>query len=100
MPRGVKLTQAEKDIQHALLEKAVAAVAGKTLTITVRANEQGSLFSKLHETDIATFLDAEARIHVDPKCIVLPDGPIKHRGTYTVTIVDGAYRAPLTIVVA
>ncbi len=80
-------------LQHELLDKAISTLDGKALVYTARANEQGSLFSKVTADDIAQVLLDQYRLSIDSKKLLLPEQGIKHVGLYTIGIVDGTYKA-------
>jgi large subunit ribosomal protein L9 len=88
--------EVDKMIKHNLLDRAIEAANGQSLVLNLPANEQGNLFSKVHEEMIADFLATEHRIVLDPSCIILAE-PIKKTGSHTVTIKDGDYKATLTL---
>ncbi len=86
-------------LQHELLDRAIAVLDGKALIYTTRANEQGSLFSKVTAEDITQALIDQYRISIDSKKVIIPDGGIKHIGPYTIGIVDGTYKATFQCIV-
>ena len=88
---------AQKEIQHNLLDRAIASLEGKSLVIKAKTNEKGSLFQKIDAKDVAKALLENHRITVDPKVIHIPDGAIKHTGTYLVQFVDGEYKVGLSV---
>ncbi len=88
---------AEKQVRHHLLDAAIKDLNGVQLTMLVRANEQGSLFSKIHEADIAAYLSEKHRISIDPAILKLTDGPIKTLGMHTIHVADDGYTADFTI---
>ncbi len=88
---------AEKNIQHDLLDKAIQSLEGQTLVYTAKANEKGSLFSKISTQDISKALLDQHRIAIDPALMTM--GPIKQVGTYTVSIKDGEYSSSFTVLV-
>ena len=90
---------AEKAIRHQLLDTAIKSINDQEVVMTVKASKEGSLFSKLHQTDIATFLEKEHRIVIDPSCIILADGPIKKTGVYDVTITDDDYTGQIKLII-
>ncbi len=90
-------TAAEKEIRHNLLDRAIAAIEGREVTMHARSNEQGNLFSKIHEDDIALHLLQEHRIAVDAKAILLPEGPIKKTGAYPIFLIDGEHKSACTL---
>jgi large subunit ribosomal protein L9 len=89
-------TEADKLIRHNLLDRAIEAANGQSLVLKLPANDQGNLFSKVHEEMIADFLATEHRIVLDPSCINISE-PIKKTGSHMVTITDGDYKATLTV---
>lgn len=86
---------ATKAYQHELLEKAIASLPDEVLTITVRANEKGHLFSKITEDDIVKSL-LEHRVSIAPKNIIL-QGLIKEVGVHTITIQEGEYKKTIKL---
>ena len=88
---------AEKNIQHDLLERAIENLDGRQLVYKVKANEKGSLFSKVNETDISKALLDQQRISIDPSLLKITDGQIKQIGEYEVTISDEGYTSSFTI---
>lgn len=89
----------EKNMQHVLLDKAIAAIAAASFIYKAKANEQGNLFSKIDTDDIAHALMDQMRISLDPKKMHIVEGVIKQVGTYTVNVQDGDYRARFEVVV-
>ena len=83
--------EAQKEIRHKLLDTAIEELKGKALTIQVKANEQGNLFSKVHPADIVKFLLENHRISIDEAHLVVPE--IKKRGMYTIGVKDEGYRS-------
>ncbi len=68
----------------------LAQIDGKTITITAKSSETGTLFKSLHESDIVTALKSELSVTV-PESAVLLDHPIKQKGTHQVPIsLDGS----------
>ncbi len=46
----------EREVQEGLLTKNLEAIKGKTITIKVKADEKGHLFSKIHKINIVCIL--------------------------------------------
>lgn len=92
-------TKADKEIRRNLLDRAIHAINGEHMELSVQANEQGSLFSKIDEKDIAEFFTTQHRIAIDPKCIILPEGPLKKIGEHTIQIEDDDYKATVQIMI-
>ncbi|MBP6904529.1 MAG: 50S ribosomal protein L9 [Candidatus Pacebacteria bacterium] len=90
-------TVAEKEVRHRLLDAAIESLRGVSVSMTVKANEQGSLFSKIHANDIAEFLSTTHRISISPETLELADGPIKTLGLHTVRVHDDGFSADFTI---
>jgi large subunit ribosomal protein L9 len=86
-----------KQIQHALLDKAIESLENKTLIFKAKANEKGSLFSKIDINDIAAELLKQHRISIDPKIMHVAESSIKHTGIYTVSVKDGEYSATFNV---
>jgi large subunit ribosomal protein L9 len=89
----------ERAVKLDLLDRAIESLNESNLVMKLPANEQGSLFQKIHEKDIAEFLESNNRVSIDPKCIILPDGPIKKIGSYEVKIVEGDYKSKLNLTI-
>jgi len=88
----------QKAMRKELLDQAIAALANKHLVYKATANEQGHLFAKIDAKDIAAFFD-DHRFSIDPKCIELPNGPIKEVGEHMVLVKDGEYKATVLLTV-
>lgn len=84
-------------LQHELLEKAIMALPDQVVTIEARANEKGSLFSKIDEEDIVAALLSH-RISISPKNVILSHH-IKEVGTYVISLKEGAFKKDLTIAI-
>ena len=97
LQRTIASVQASKALEHGLLEAAIKSLPDMTVTIAMRANDKGHLFSKV---DTATIVEAlsKQRINLSEKNIVLKE-PIKSLGTYTVPVVEGEYKATISIAV-
>ncbi len=88
---------AEKNVQHDLLERAIESLDGRTLVYKVKANEKGSLFSKVTETDISKALLELQRISIDPSLLKIATGQIKQIGEYEVLITDEGYTSSFIV---
>lgn len=84
-------------LEHGLLEAAIKSLPNMTLTIPMKANEKGHLFSKV---DTGAIVDALAmhRISISAKNVILTE-PIKLLGTYDVTIAEGSYKGTISVLV-
>lgn len=90
-------TVAEKEVRHRLLDTAIESLNGTRVSMAVKANEQGGLFSKIHANDIAEFLLHAHRISISPESLQLVDGPIKTLGIHTIHVRDDEFGADFTI---
>ncbi len=89
---------AEKCLEHSLLESAVKNLPDMALTISMRANDKGHLFSKVDEKTIVEAL-AKHRIGISVKNVVLEE-PIKEIGTYSIKIVEGDYETVIPVIIS
>lgn len=91
---------AEKELRQQLLDAAIKSLNGQAVTIAVRANEKGNMFSSITKTDVMKFLADEHRINIDEACITLPQSSLKELGDYVVTVKDEGYSTtfPLTLI--
>lgn len=87
----------EKEIQHNLLDRAIGTLEGKALVYSTKANEKGSLFSKVDASDISAELLKQYRISIDASLMTIEGAPIKQTGSYVVTVVDGKYKATFSV---
>jgi large subunit ribosomal protein L9 len=90
---------AEKALRHELLDRAIKSLAGQAVTIPVRANEKGSMFSSITKHDVGKFLADTHRISIDESCIILPQPSIKELGEYVVTIKDEDYTTTFPLII-
>jgi large subunit ribosomal protein L9 len=67
------------------LEESLAQIAGKTITLKMKANEQGHLFASLNADKLSRALQMEQSIYLDPESIEL-SSPIKSTGTFEVPV--------------
>jgi large subunit ribosomal protein L9 len=100
-PKAIALLQtqlagavAEKQVRHQLLNDTVKRLNGMDCTMTVKANEQGNLFSKIRTADIVNFLRTQ-HIAIDEAHLVVPE--IKKIGKYTIGVQDEEYMSQFTI---
>ncbi len=82
---------AEKDIQHNLLDRAIAELQNLKVQIAVPVNEKGNLFSKIDEKDISKIIKDEYDILMDSKYLKVQGGAIKSLGIYKVDVSDGDF---------
>ncbi len=88
-------TRVVREVRHKLLDAAIQELNAVTLRMKVKANDQGSLFSKIHASDIVNYLSKEHHIDIDESNIQIPD--IKKLGSYKITVSDEGYTATVTI---
>lgn len=91
LKRSLQNKSAEKEIRNKLLDDAIKKIDGSGFIMLIKANKEGSLFSKIHVADIAKVLDQDHRVVIDPSCIIIPDGSIKKVGKYSITVKDDGY---------
>lgn len=96
-----------QEAEHAATERAekagdIAALLGKTvLTITEPAGPEGKLFGSVTQKEIVAAIKDARGVRLDRKDVHI-DEPIRHVGTYTITVDvhDGVTAEVKTIVVA
>ncbi len=88
---------AEKALRHELLDIAIKSISGAAVTLAVKANNKGGMFSSIDEQDVVRALADDHRIMLDRSCIKLPHSPIKELGEYTVTVKDEDYSSTFTL---
>jgi large subunit ribosomal protein L9 len=89
----------EQALRHKLLDEAINTVRDLAVTMAVKANDQGNLFSKIDTVDIAAYLVDTYRISLDPKLMTVQNGPIKKVGQYHIDITDDGYHSTFTITI-
>ena len=75
----------DQEAQKEAFKEMLATLHGREVVMLVPVNEQGHLFSGIHEVDIATHLQKTEGVGVQKEDIVL-QAPIKEVGTYEVTL--------------
>lgn len=97
MEKRIANKSTHNQILSELFEKEMQRIGG-TVTITAKANEKGSLFSRVDEKAIAKALK-DTRISLDEKNIFIKN-EIKEVGTHIVDVSDGVGKKySLTIIV-
>lgn len=86
---------ANKEASEAVFTVAKKALAEKTVTVTVDANEQGHLFKAVSEADVAEAAKA-AGVDVEASQIKISI-PIKSVGEHSLKLVNGVSSAEFTI---
>lgn len=95
LDRKVSSERASKALEHGLLEAAIKGLPNMTVTIPMKANDKGHLFSKVDAGAIVEAL-VKHRISISTKNVVLKE-PIKLLGTYPVTIAEGDYKGSISV---
>lgn len=72
-------------VDAALAKQALDQLDGKTVTITTKANESGTLFEALHEKQIVEVIKKEFAISLPESAVVL-EAPIKKTGLIPVPL--------------
>ena len=93
-----KRLQAETKVQHELLKKDLEKLSGKTVSIRVRANDQGQLFQGIHEEDILSAIETEIGCRFPEKTLELPV-TIKKVGEFPLQVIIGTDKADFTLAV-
>lgn len=88
----------QQKLKHELLEKNIAELHGKVVTVSAKANEKGHLFSSIHAPNIIDALGEQLHIECAPEHIELPE-PIKEVGEHHLTARAGEHKAQFTVVV-
>ncbi|MFQ5541027.1 MAG: 50S ribosomal protein L9 [Candidatus Paceibacteria bacterium] len=86
-----------KAMDEALLAKNIETLRGKTLTITARTNDAGTIFETLHAEQVLEALEHEFGITLPESSVSMKD--IKKTGEYTVVLSGGgtSYELPVTV---
>lgn len=79
----------------ATLKEKFAGLESTPVTITVKSDDQGNLYKKIHASDIALALKADFAIEL-PETAILLDSPIDKVGEHTVAVEFGELKANLT----
>ena len=88
--------QAVKEAEQ--LDNKVAALRGKTVTISSRATEKGGLFKAVHEKDIVKAILGEHALALPEDAISFPE-PVKTVGEHVVLLKSKNQKAELGVVV-
>lgn len=97
LKRKIDSDNATKALEHGLLEAAIKSLPDMNISIEMRANEKGHLFSKVGPSEIVEAL-SKKRINISTKNIVLKE-PIKEVGSYEVLIQEGSYKGSITLLI-
>jgi large subunit ribosomal protein L9 len=94
--RAASEIRVTKEIQTDLFKKNLESVNGTGVTISVKANPQGSLFKAVHAKDISEALKKQHQITIDEAFIKLAE-PIKHAGEFPVTVEALGMKETITV---
>lgn len=75
----------EREVREDLLAKNLDEIKNKTITIRVKADEKGHLFSAIHEKMITEAMEKEHHAQIDEKFIIL-EKQIKEIGEFEIPI--------------
>jgi len=87
------------DTENEKLAAGLKALDGKTITIRVRANEQGHLFKGISKKDIADAILQEASLGIDPEMVLNLATSIKEVGESVVHIAGAGVEIAVNILV-
>jgi len=90
--------EAEMQKEAEQLDNKVAALRGKTITISSRATEKGGLFKAVHEKDVAKAILDEHALAIPEDAISFPE-PVKTVGEHVVLLKSKNQKAEFGVVV-
>ena len=90
--------EAEMQKEAEQLDNKVAALRGKTITISSRATEKGGLFKAVHEKDVAKAILGEHALAIPEDAISFPE-PVKTVGEHVVLLKSKNQKAEFGVVV-
>lgn len=88
----------ERKVREDLLAKNIKDLDGVTITVTGKANSKGHLFAGLHREAIATELQKQSELQVDPSFIQV-EQPIKEVGEHKISVTAGGKSATFKLVI-
>lgn len=88
----------EREVQEDLLMKNLEEIKNKTITIQVKADEKGHLFSAIHEKMIVEEMEKEYHAQIDEKFIAL-EKQIKEIGEFEIPIVIKGKKSSFKLIV-
>ena len=94
--RAAHEAEVQKEAQQ--LDNKVAALRGKTVTVSGRATEKGGLFKAVHEKDVAKAILGEHALAIPEESISFPE-PIKTVGEHVALLKSKNQKAELGVVV-
>lgn len=91
-----KSSDADRQVQEALLAKDLETISNLTITLQGKANEKGHLFAGIHVNEIVEAVKKQANITIHGDFLVL-DKPIKETGNHIVIVQAGGKKANLKL---
>ena len=88
----------EKKIHEDLLIKNINDLDGVTLNISGKANDKGHLFAGIHKETIASELQKQTQLQLDPEFIQM-EHPLKEIGEHTVEVKGAGKTAKFNVVI-
>lgn len=93
-----KKLDGERKVQEDLLAKNIKDLEAVTLSVSGKANAKGHLFAGLHATDLASELEKQTGLLVDPSFIQL-EQPVKEVGEHMIEVRAGEKTAKFKLVI-
>ncbi len=91
-------SDADRQVQEALLAKNLETISSVTISVSGKANEKGHLFAGIHKDEIVEAVKKQVNITIHPDFIML-DKPLKETGEHMVLIEAGGKKANLKLVI-
>ena len=88
----------ERQVQEELLLRNLEELKGKTVTITAKANEKGSLFSAIHKKELLEAMLKQHKATLSEESIIL-NKPIKEVGEFDVPVEVNKKKSSFKVVV-
>ncbi len=98
LERNKKEIIIEREVQESLLLKNLEEIKSKVITIKVKADDKGHLFSAIHKKEIIEAMQKEYRAEIGESFIVL-EKPIKQVGEFEIQIKIGKQKSSFKLVV-
>lgn len=90
--------QSRLALDNAFAKRALADIAGKTITIHAKANEKGTLFDSINAKHLAEAIAKDLKVAVSEDAIAL-SSPIKKLGEYRVKVsIQGSFAEVLIVI--
>jgi large subunit ribosomal protein L9 len=88
----------ERQVQEELLLRNLEELKGKTITISAKANEKGSLFSAIHKKEILEVMLKQHKATLSEESIIL-DKPIKEIGEFDIPVEVNKKKSSFKVIV-